>query len=56
MVVLFGRVVWCMGDFLKSYLPDVVAEAKLLKELEEQLRANALNRIRYLHVLQVLFT
>ncbi|CAK9019640.1 unnamed protein product [Durusdinium trenchii] len=34
-VVLFGRVVWCMGDFLKSYLPDVVAEAKLLKELEE---------------------
>ena len=28
-VVLFGRVVWCLGDFLKSYVPDLVREAKL---------------------------
>ena len=23
-VVLFGRVVWCIGDFFKSYLPEAM--------------------------------
>lgn len=34
-VVLFGRVVWCLGDFLQSYLRDLVLEAKLHKDFEE---------------------
>lgn len=24
-VVLFGRVVWCIGDFFKSYLPEAMS-------------------------------
>eukprot|EP00931_Biecheleriopsis_adriatica_P019704 TRINITY_DN13361_c0_g1_i2.p1 TRINITY_DN13361_c0_g1~~TRINITY_DN13361_c0_g1_i2.p1 ORF type:complete len:1202 (+),score=292.24 TRINITY_DN13361_c0_g1_i2:38-3643(+) len=34
-VVLHGRVVWCIGEFLQSYLPELVAEANLRRELEE---------------------
>lgn len=34
-VVLFGRVVWCIGDFFKSYLPEVIADAKLSRDLDE---------------------
>ncbi|CAE8687170.1 unnamed protein product, partial [Polarella glacialis] len=32
-VVLYGRVVWCVGDFLQSYLPELVEEANLKREL-----------------------
>eukprot|EP00929_Paragymnodinium_shiwhaense_P087037 TRINITY_DN47360_c0_g1_i1.p1 TRINITY_DN47360_c0_g1~~TRINITY_DN47360_c0_g1_i1.p1 ORF type:complete len:1285 (+),score=290.81 TRINITY_DN47360_c0_g1_i1:32-3856(+) len=34
-VVLQGRVAWCLGEFLQTYVPAVVADAGLRRELED---------------------